>query len=364
MAAHPQPDPPVFNTFKRKVYRPFYSFREFQIVLVCLAVLGAVLAWVIWRGRNPDPTLFHSDDSLLTKKEVPIYKRPVEPWIEPGSAVRTTPSLGPFPSEIIGEGWTASAPVGEFDETNLYEKIDGRETFYKSYGFKRLYFLGLASGNLSIDIELFDLGNIGNALGALVAEVAKPDAEFDGLFYSSANAGFLVRGRYYARFVGSDDDPAIRQKIRSLKDALLSKLPDESLPWAYALLANGLKISPTKIQFTPQDAFSFDFATEVYSAKVKGDTEVFVSRRADVAAATNLAEKLAAAFAGFGKAVPGADAKLFLNEYINAVDGVSVHEQYVLGVRSAADAAEAIKWLNQLRDILKASTVAPGSGYE
>jgi len=364
MAANPQTDPPVFNTFRRKVYRPFYSFREFQIGLVCLAVLGAVLAWVIWRGLNPDPALFHSDDSLLTKKEVAIYKRPVEPWIEPGSGARAAPSFGLFPPEIIGDGWTASGPVGEFDETNLYEKINGRETFYKSYGFKRLYFLGLVSGELSIDIELFDLSTVGNALGALVAEVTKPDAEFDGFFYASANAGFLVQGRYYARLVGSDDDPAIRQKILSLKTALLAKLPAEPVPWAYALLAEGLKISPTKVQYTPQDAYSFDFATEVYAAKVKGDTEVFVSRRADAASATALAGKFAAAFAGYGKALPGTEAKLFLNEYINAVDGVRVQAEYVLGVRYAPSADEANKWLNQLRDILKASTVSPGSGYE
>lgn len=364
MPQSPPRDEPVFNTFRRKVYRPFYSLREFQIGLVCLAVLGTVLAWVIWRGMHPDPTLFAANEQLLTKKEVPIYKRPLDPWVEPGSRVKAAPSLAPFPAEIVGDGWTANAPVAEFDESNVYVKIDGREGFYKSFGFKRLHFLALTAGNLSLDIELFDLGTIGNALGAMAAEVTKPDAVFDGFFYASANAGFLVQGRYYARLIGSDDNETIRKKIAEVKTLLLAKLPAETVPWAYALLSAGLKISPAKVQFTPTDAFSFDFATDVYSAKVKGDTEVFVSRRANAAEATALAGKFAEAFAGFGKALPAPEAKLFANTYISGVDGVTTHGEYLIGVRLAANAAEALRWVNQLREILKASTVAPGSGHE
>jgi hypothetical protein len=80
----PRQDQPVFNTFKRKVYRPFYSVREFQIGLVCLAALGGVLAWVAHRGAHPDPNLFRTDENLLSAKgaSVVVYKRPLEPWRE------------------------------------------------------------------------------------------------------------------------------------------------------------------------------------------------------------------------------------------------------------------------------------------
>jgi hypothetical protein len=357
----PHPEPPVFNTFKRKVYRPFYSVREFQVGLVCLAVLGGVLAWVLHRAAHPDPSLFHTNEQLLTAKATNfvVYKRPVEPWREPGSATPTAPaSLGPFPADIVGDGWTASAPVSEFDESNLYNKIDGRETFYKSFGFKRLYFLSLASGQRSLDIELFDLGNIENALGAMAAEITKPDAEFDGLFYATANAGFLVQGRYYARLIGSDDDEAIRQKIAAIKTALVTKLPGGELPWAYALFSSKLRVSPAKVQYYPKDAFSFEFATDVYSAKVKGDTEVFVSRRSDAAA---MAGKFAEAFAGYGTPVPGTP--LFRNEYIGTIDGVTAEGDYVIGVRLAPSTDEALEWLKRLREVLPASTIRDGNGY-
>ncbi len=357
----PQQEPPVFNTFRRKVYRPFYSVREFQMGLLCLAALGGVLAWVLRRGAHPDPSLFRTDENLLSAKgtNFVVYKRPVEPWREPGQAGATAAaSLGPFPAEIVGDGWTASAPVGEFDETNLYNKIDGREAFYKSFGFKRLYFVSLASGTLSIDIELFDLGNIENALGAMAAEITNPEAEFDGLFYATANAGFLVQGRYYARLIGSDDDAAIRQKIASLKRALVAKLPGGELPWAYALFSGKLRVSPAKVQYYPKDAFSLEFATDVYSAKVKGDTEVFVSRRSDAAA---VAGKFAEAFGEFGKPVPGTP--LFRNEYIGTFDGVAAAGEYVIGVRLAPNADEALEWMKRLREVLPASTIPDGNGY-
>lgn len=361
MSATQQPQQPVFNTFKRKLYRPFYSVREFQVGLVCLAVLGGVLAWVAHRGAHPDPGLFRTDENLLSAKgtNVVVYKRPVEPWREPGNATAAAPaSLGPFPAEIVGDGWTASAPVSEFDESNLYNKIDGREGFYKSFGFKRLYFLSLASGKLSVDIELFDLGSIENALGAMAAEIAKPDAEFDGLFYATANAGFLVQGRYYARLIGSDDDETIRRKIASVRSALVTKLPGGELPWAYALFSGKLRVSPARMQYYPKDAFSFEFATDVYAAKVKGDTEVFVSRRSDAAA---MAGKFAEAFAEYGKPVPGTP--LFRNEYIGTFDGVAAHGEYVIGVRLAPNAEEALEWMKKLREVLPSSTMPDGTGH-
>jgi hypothetical protein len=354
----PQPEP-VFNTFKRKLYRPFYSLLEFRMGIVCLAVLTGVLAWVLHRGAHPDPSLFRSDDKLLATKGAPvaIYKRPVDPWREPGSAALPAPSLAPFPAEIVGDDWKASAPVSEFDETNLYIKIDGREGFYKSFGFKRLSFVSLVNGKLSIDIELFDMGSIENALGAMSAEVTNPDVKFDGFAYTTANAGFLVQGRYYARLIGSDDDNVIRQKIVALKTALVAKLPGGEVPWAYAVLSHGLHISPAKVQFAPKDAFSFDFATDVYSAKVSGDTEVFISRQSDAAA---IAGKFAEAFAGYGKAVPGTP--LFKNEYVSAFDGVTSEGGYVIGVRLAPNQDEAMKWLKTLRDLLPSATI-PAAGH-
>jgi hypothetical protein len=353
----PSGDEPVFNTFRRKPLRPFYSLREVQIGFLIILLLAAVAGWIMWRGAHVDSTLFAPpSEKLLTDrgKNIVIYKRPLEPWHEPGSgSASASIRLAPFPDSVISPGWRVTAAPQMFDESNLYEKIDGREEFYKTRGFKKLYFLSLASDsqpNVNVDIELFDLGSIENALGALSTEISNPQTEVHatpaGLWYETRNGGFLSQGQYYARLIGSDDNDAVRQKVASLRDGLIAGLPTEPMPWAYALFVGKLHLDPGKIQFQKENAFSFDFATEVYSASVPGsDEEIFISKRAGVDEAAALASKLADGFAGFGKRT---ESGLIHNEYVNGYDGVRAEGQYVIGVRLAPNADEATQWLEKL----------------
>jgi hypothetical protein len=363
---------PVFNTFRRKPLRPFYSLREVQLGVVILIVLGAVTAWVAYRAAHPDPTLFTVMPDLLTDKgkSITIYERPVQPWVEPGSSTGTTraPQLGPFPEAVRSDGWRVTTPPQMFDEGNLYEKINGREGFYKSYGFKKLHFLSLAATEqsaLGIDIELFDLGSIQNALGALVAEISDARTEVRtetaGLSYLTRNGCYLSQGRFYARMVGSDDDEFIRAKLAALRDAFLTSLPKEAMPWSYALLAGRLHLSPSAIQYFAENAFSFDFGTQVYSAGVQGsDMEVFITHRADEADARTLATKFADGFAGFGKRLPAdGGTTLVQNEYTGAIDGVRAHGAFVIGVRLAKSAQDATQWLDRLAAELDKGGIVP-----
>ena len=76
-------------------------------------------------------------------------------------------------------------------------------------------------------------------------EISNPDTtqvDFTGqaLAYATRNGGFLAKGRYYARMIGSDEAPAIQAKVAALRAAFLAALPGESLPWAYELFVGGL----------------------------------------------------------------------------------------------------------------------------
>lgn len=370
----PRPDEPVFNTFKRKPLRPFYSLREFQIGIALLVVLGAIAVWVFQRGANPEPGLFAIQENLLANKgkDIPVYKRPVKPWIEPGSesasAGAAKSSLDPFPATVNADGWRATAAPQMFDESNLYEKIDGRESFYKSFGFKKLHFLSLSSAQpagLTIDIELFDLGSIQNALGAMVAELLSPDAKIEmsgqGLSYTTRNGGFVVQGRYYARLVGSDDNDTIRKKIAAVRDGLLASLTGEPLPWAYELFIRGLKVSPAQIQYYAENAFSFGFAKDVYAATLPGgETEVFLMRRTDSEDAKKMAGEFAKGFGEYGKPVSGGpkDTALFKNDYVNAIEGARAQGNFVIGVRMAKSAEEAGQLLDRLATQLEKNTTS------
>lgn len=355
-------DEPVFNTFRRRPLRLFYSLREFQMGLLTFGLLVAVAAWVAWRGTQPDPALFAVEDRLLSQQggTIAVYERPVQPWLEPGTAP-AAPRLDPFPAETVSPGWRLAAPPQVFDETNLYSKINGRETFYKAYGFKFLHCLALTSvadGGQGIDIELFDLGGIGNALGAFSGEISNPDTSVElvdgGLWYATRNGGFLARGRFYARLIGSDDAAAIREKIVQLRAALTAALPAESLPWGYDVLTGRLGINPARVRYHRENAFSFAFATDVYAATVgEGDLEIFFTRRANAAAARALADQFADGFAAYGRRIAAPAAALFQNEYVNAIDAVQARGTGVIGVRLAPTAADAQRWLAKLSAALE-----------
>lgn len=363
----------VFNTFRRKPYRPFYSLREFQTGLLIFVVLGTITGWVVWRGAHTDPDLFVTRDNLLTAKggDVPVYKRPLEQWVEPGGAARTdasseTSPVEPFPAAVLSGGWKAAGRVQSFDETNVYKKIDGRETFYKSYGFKKLDFLSLESTNnknLTLDIELFDLGSVENALGALTAEISDPKTPValgsSGLSYFTSNGAFVSQGRYYIRMVGSEAQDGILEKARSLKEAFTSHFPGEKLPWTYALFVGQLGTAPGQIRYQSEDAFSFSFAKEVYSATIPGSaqTELFITKQSTSQDAEKLAKQFAEGFASYDKSVDApagnAGTRLFQNEMINTYDGVGRYENFVLGIRFAGSTEEAVRWMEKLKSALQ-----------
>ena len=100
-----------------------------------------------------------------------------EPTATPSETGTPSPAApaaprGTLPAGLAAEGWT-EGPVAQFDETNLYVKIDGREDYYKSFGFKRLLFVSLSRNEnpeVTVDIEMYDLGESPNALGAYAGE--------------------------------------------------------------------------------------------------------------------------------------------------------------------------------------------------
>jgi hypothetical protein len=249
-----------------------------------------------------------------------------------------------------------------FDETNLYVKIDGRESFYKSYGFKKLYYISLQSvkqESLTIDVELFDLGSSENSLGAFNAENPGAAASMrnGSLSFAGANTGFLAQERYYARILGSDENTAIRTHVQSMLAAMAAQFPAGKLPWTYALFVRSVGVAPEAIKYQKESAFSFGFASDVYSAVVPGskETEVFVTKRATPGDASKLAKQFAEGFAAFGKTLPSSmpGAVFVNNEFINTVEGVEPYRNYVLGIRFAKSTDEATRWMKRVKAGLK-----------
>ncbi|MCK5406137.1 MAG: hypothetical protein KAJ37_01725, partial [Candidatus Krumholzibacteria bacterium] len=122
----------IFVRDGRRSYRRKYSVSETRSGVVIVILLLAVVLWVGWKGAHPDPSLFMLETDL---SQAGIL-------VEAGQANSGTAGRGPVPPGLALAGWY-EGEMTRFDYDNLFVKINGREGFYKSFGFEMLYFLSI-----------------------------------------------------------------------------------------------------------------------------------------------------------------------------------------------------------------------------
>jgi hypothetical protein len=351
----PARDDRVFVRDGRRSYRRRYSRAEFRWGLGVLGALLAIAVWVAWRGAHPDPRRFGAGTADLA---APPQAVPAGATASPSAGAGSP--RGPLPAGLAGTGWHEGA-VAAFDTTNLYVKIDGREDYYKSFGFRALWCVTLAADAAPatlVDVELFDLRSAANALGAYAGERAPGSvshADSSGLWHVARNALFMTRGHFYLRAIGADESPAVLAELAHLQ-RVGAVLPGEPLPWAYALFLGEMGIDPGRISYTAENAFSFGFAREVYAAQPdSSDLQLFVQVAPDAARARALAARFTAGFLDYGApAGEAAGVQWVRDRYLEQIAGVAPHGAWVLGVRSAPDVARAARALESLQRAIAA----------
>ena len=367
----------------RRHYRRSYSSTEWRIgIAICLGLLG-LLTWVAWKGAHPAPDLFRTEVPLLDSKAQPIdgsdggalvgvgSRSSAEDATGGESGGRSRPDgavdRGPVPQGIAGSGWT-EGPISQFGYDNVYEKIDGREGFYKSFGFQELHFVSMTKDDdpsSIVDLELFDLGDGANALGAYAGERSpdiSPDVTETGMAHIDRNALFLTQGRFYARAIGSDETPAIRSQLEYLRGVLESGLEGEALPWGYGLFVGALGFGSERVSYLPENAFSFGFATNVYAGLLEDEeTELFVTVRDTSEDAASLARQFRDGFAGYGSQVAESGGVAWIEDrFIQTIAGATSSGPWVIGVRGAPDLETAERGIERLRQAV-ANRAAPGT---
>jgi hypothetical protein len=327
-------DERIFNPKPWRHYRRRYSVREVQVGAGVWVVLIVVTLWVVWMGRHPDPELFET---------------------APGQANRSPAVVdrGPIPERLAPDGWR-EASLSRFGPDNLYEKINGREGYYKSFGFRELFFVALQlteDPRLTVDLEIYDQGNPANALGAFAGELADDTSVSmdDGSMTAlRRNAFSMVRGRFLIRAIGSEEGERVAPVFQRVAQRFRT-LEAEPLPWAYDVLVQGFGASPRAIQYLPQDAFSFEFATHVYVARLDDEeTEVFVRFTPEP---DGWVQKFLAGLTQYGTPVAGGWVE---DRYLQRVSGARSVDSFVVGVRNAASVAAAEALIERLGASLKA----------
>lgn len=404
MALESNEDDRLFVRDGWRHYRRTYSVTEARWGLVTFGVMVLLVGWVVWKGRHPDPALFSDGTALLVNpagKAAPAGYAPTSGapapsqaasgekiTVGPGSASTSAAAegtaspasaevtgqvgagRGPLPRGLAGTDWNEDKVV-QFDEENLYVKIDGRADYFRAFHFKRLYSVlltNVADSAVTVDVEMYDVSTNANALGAYSGERppnAKVEVTEAGLHHFDRNALYLARGPYYIRVIGSDETPVVTKKLQQVAEKMISDVGGEPLPWAYGLYIGQMNLGADKITYSAKNAFSLGFANDVWAVRPEGketDLELFVSARADGPAAKKLVGQLTGAFLELGKAEGKAAGKggatlvkdQFLGLY-SAATNAGAGGRFVIGVRGAASKDRASAELEKLRAALDAA---------
>ncbi|MEM7674914.1 MAG: DUF6599 family protein [Myxococcota bacterium] len=342
----------LFNPNGRRHFRKNYDLRELPVGLLILVGLTAVGGWVIYKGAHPDP-------GLLALDVVPTGEKDGQQ----GGDAAPTEDRGPLPADLSVDGW-AEGTARSYDPDNLYVKINGRAGYYRSFGVQKLFCLTLQKADdptTVVDLEMYDHGNVENALGAYNGERGtdqEPEVLSRGLTHYARNALYLTLGRYYLRAVGSDETPLILAQLKKIRSRFEEALEGAPLPWSYGLFIGKMGFKAGALTYFANNAFNFGFANGVNVVRLDDETELFAELAADAATARAQAQRYLEGFRGYGSEVePG----WVQDQYIQTIATAEAQERWVIGVRGAPDLPAAKAGLARLTEGLQGFDVPEGA---
>ena len=152
------------------------------------------------------------------------------------------------------EGWTQPGEVLIYDADNLWEYINGAAELFVSYGVRSCHATDLTSGDLTVTVDLYDMGTRLNAFGVFEREASGETvdvADAVAALVSPPYQALLLKGSTYAK-VNVFEGELTMEEGQELLKALAAGLPGESSP-------------PPEFQLLPTDGKVT--GTEAYQAE-------------------------------------------------------------------------------------------------
>jgi hypothetical protein len=146
-------------------------------------------------------------------------------------------------------GWTQPGEVLIYDADNLWEYINGAAELFVSYGVQSCRTTDLASGDLTVTIDLYDMGTPLNAFGVYEREASGESVQISGAaaaVVSPPYQALLLKGSTYAK-VNVFEGELTMDGGTQLLEALAASLPGQSsMPPELQLLPSNGKVAGTE----------------------------------------------------------------------------------------------------------------------
>lgn len=366
----PAPGDKIFNDRPRKIFRHYIGRSEVLFSVFFIFFTLAMGAWFVLQKNNYNPgDRDISMDVLLAQQvEDHLWEPPLQRWVEPGAhgaaaagggAVAPAVDLGVYPASVLSDGWEATSRLEKFDNTNLYEKINGQETQYKEFGFQYLYFLGIANPTeaLEVNIELYDMGDFKSALGIFAAQrsAGSKVESRDGAYLYLTEVGALgVVGKYYFKFTGDTESTKIQDHaVKVMTDFAAGQQGEGGaiMPKAFAVLADGMGVDFSGIEYRPTDVFQYAFASDFWFGKKSAESNeaYFVHEAASPEEAAKLVSQILEEHQWDYTKVSSENGRtVFQHNFLKNYFSIEQREAFVIGVDQAPDPAEASGALDAL----------------
>jgi Family of unknown function (DUF6599) len=312
-----------------------------------LAVLGLITVWLLVQQSRFNP-------AVIAALQAPGLSGKIQ-----GGAPAATAGL-----IVEADGFVPQTPVQSYGPDNLSDKIDGKAELYLSAGFKEMSCRSFTLENpkgAHLEVFIYDMGTPQNAF-AVFSSQRRSGSEPISLTanaYTTANALFFTRGKYYVEMVADRAIEALPKVLEGYIKPLLAKLPAEEETKNVAALLPPEGLTQDSVRLNAADAFGLQGFDNVYTGEYSlknGKATAFFAERQSPEAARAEAERYLEFLTANGyKKIqpPGAVALGTLLALEDSFELVMVQGRAVAGVHDATSAAAAEELATRLQQALK-----------
>jgi hypothetical protein len=182
------------------------------------------------------------------------------------------------------EGWQQEGEVEVFDQSNLFNHINGASEFYFSYNFQKVWVVRYKKGDAELTLEVYDHGDSNHAFGIYSME-RPPEADVRKIgaqgYYEDAILNFVV-DRYYVKMNSYREPGAGSGVLLKTANKLVPDLAEHTdLPAVIDLFPPQNQV-PNSRQFIPNTFMGLEFLGSAFRADYEneeGKITLFIMER-------------------------------------------------------------------------------------
>ncbi len=316
----------------------------------------AILALLVLTGAGLFYKQFDFNPAVIARRPQMAASKAMQPRaVQPKAAQ---------PIIAIPDPLNALTPPEMFTPDTLFEKINGQAELYLSAGFERMRCQRFAlkdDPDVWFEMFIYDMGKGSNAF-AVYSSQRRSDAvnlELAQHAYRTANALFMVHGRYYVESVAALTSEPLFEAMAAAVESFMRDTKVTEKAAAGLELFPKPNLNPDSLTMIAANVFGFEKLNQVYTAEydINGfKIKAFVSKRATPGEADKLAEGFYQFLTQFGGQEVKMSSGLDNARLVTIMDMYEIMFAagvYLGGVHEAEDKPSAEKLAQRLYDHLK-----------